>query len=149
MPFQQKNLYASIFSSLLIFGIYFWRVSVLYTAGRFDGDLGNALIGKSILWLIGGGIVVHIGAMMLFSILFAIAANDPKPSFVVDERDRQFELHAVRASFYIFGAGYVVSMIALAMGGSSFLVFNMIVASMGIATMSEAFMQLYQYRRGG
>ncbi len=148
MPHQEKNIYASLISAALIFGAYFWYVYALYQDGGFDGADANSLIGKSILGLIIGGIIINIIMHIVINIIFAALENDPKPSFVVDERDKLIELRALRVSYYIFGAGYVASMIALAMGQTTFMVFNLIILSCAIATVTEALFQLALYRRG-
>jgi len=148
MSFEQKNIYVSLFSGTLVFAIYFWRVSAMFADGRFDAADASSLIGKSILLLMAGGIALHIAATFLFNILYAIAANEPDQSFLVDERDRDFELRALRIAYHSFGAGYVISMIALALGYTPFVVFNLIIFSCFVSTTAEGLARLFFYRRG-
>lgn len=148
MTHQEKTTYAALFSGVIIFGLYFWRINSLLDQGRFDAPDAMALLGQTMLLLVVGGIAVNIVAMILMSILFAIVTNDAKPSFVVDERDRLIELHALRWSYYIFGAGFIGAMIVLAMGYGAFVVFNLIVASMMMATFLEGIIKLCLHRRG-
>jgi len=148
MPYQQKSNYISLFTTIIIFGIYYYFIFQLYHEGRFEGAEANALIGKSILWLIAGGVVINIVAHILFSIIFAIITNDPKPSFLVDERDKLFELKALRVAYYIIGFGFVASMVALAMGQSVFMTINIVLFFTAIAGIIEIIMQIYFYHRG-
>ncbi len=148
MSFEVKNTYAGLASTVVIFAVYYTVVSGMYGEGRFEGAAGLALLGKAILALMAGGIVVHIVMLILANILFAILQNDPKPSFVVDERDKLIELRGLRVSYYVFGAGYVVSMIALAMGLGAFGVFNLLLVFCALSAWVEALLKLFLYHRG-
>jgi hypothetical protein len=148
MTFQEKRMVASIFTTLLVFGIYFAAMIQMVQGGRFDGADASSLLGRSILILIVCSIILNIILTILFNIVFAIADRESNPSFVVDERDRLIELRANTISHYAFGAGFILSMVALAVGYSPFLVFNLIVASFGTASLVENAVQLCFYRRG-
>lgn len=148
MNFEVKNIYAGFVSTAIIFTTYFIVVSEMYSEGRFDAANGNALLGKAILSLMVGGIVVHIVVMILTNIVLAIATNDPKPSFVVDERDKIIELRGLQVSYFVFGAGYVGAMIMLAMGFAVFWVFNMLLAACAVSVLVEGAIRLFYYRRG-
>ncbi len=148
MNFEVKNTYAGIASTVMIFAIYYIVASGMYAAGRFEGPEGLALLGKAILALMAGGIVMHIVMLILANIVFAIIQRDPKPSFVVDERDKLIELRGLRVSYYVFGAGYVASMIAMAMGMGAFGVFNLLLAFCALSALVEAVLRLVLYHRG-
>ena len=148
MNFEVKNIYAGFASTILIFALYFTLVSGMHAAGRFDGPEGMALLGKAILALMAGGIVVHIIMLILANILFAIIHNEPKPSFVVDERDKLIELRGLRISYYVFGAGYVAAMIAMAMGLAAFWVFNLLLVFCALSALMEGVVKLVLYHRG-
>jgi len=148
MSHQVRTTYAGLFSGVLIFVLYFWRISYLNDQGRFEGTDAMALLAKTFLLMIPGGIIITIISMIMFSIIFAIATNDPKPSFVVDERDRLIELRALRWSYYIFGVGFICSMVTMALGHSTLTVFNLIIGSMMLATIAEGLIQLVMHRRG-
>lgn len=148
MNFEVKNIYAGFASTIIIFTIYYIVVSGMHSAGRFDGPEGAALLGKAILALMAGGIVVHIVTTVMANIVFAIIQQDPKPSFVVDERDKQIELRGMRVSYYVFGAGYVAAMIAMAMGLSVFWVFNLLLVFCALSALTEGMVKLVLYHRG-
>ncbi len=148
MNFEVKNTYAGLVSTVVIFAVYYLVVSGMYAEGRFAGPEGLALLGKAILALMAGGIAVHIVVLILANIVFAVIQRDPKPSFVVDERDKMIELRGLQVSYYVFGAGYVISMVALAMGMGAFGVFNLLLASCAISAWVEAVLRLVLYHRG-
>ncbi|HIP23372.1 MAG TPA: hypothetical protein EYG79_07260 [Rhodobacteraceae bacterium] len=148
MNYEAKNIYAGFASTVTIFTVYFIVVSGMYDAGRFEGAAGTALLGKAILALMGGGILVHIVMTILATIVFAIILKDPKPSFVVDERDKLIELRGLRVSYYVFGAGYVAAMVAMAMGVSVFWVFNLLLVFCALSALVEGVVKLALYHRG-
>ena len=148
MSHQEKNNYASLISTILVFGYYLWHVSGMFRAGEFAGAHATSLIGKSILVLIVGSIIVNIVVHILFEIFHAIITRDPEPSLVVDERDKLIELRALRISHYILGAGFVFAMGALALEQSPFMVFYLLIFSFAVSSLAENIIQLFLYRRG-
>ncbi|MCF6326345.1 MAG: hypothetical protein L3J21_03520 [Devosiaceae bacterium] len=148
MPYQEKSAIVSLVSGVIVFALYYYFIRQMYQAGTFEGPGAGAEIGKSILWLIFGGIVVNIIGHIVFSIIYAIANKEADPSIVIDERDKLIELRALRVAYYIFGAGFVAAMIALAVGQTYFLTFNILIFSFFIAGVAEVLMQLFLYRRG-
>ncbi len=148
MNFEIKNIYAGFASTILIFAIYFMVVSGLHAEGRFEGPAGMALLGKAILALMAGGIVVHIFMLILATLLFAILQKYPDPSFVVDERDKLIELRGLRVSYYVFGAGFVAAMAAMALGVAVFWVFNLLLLFCAVSALAEGAVKLALYHRG-
>ncbi len=148
MSHQEKTALVCLISGVVVFAIYAYFVAQMYQAGAFEGPGAGAEIGKSILWLIGGGIVANIVAQIIFSIAHAIITREAKPSFVVDERDRLIELRSLRVAYYIAGAGFVAAMIALALEQSYFLTFNIMIFAFFAASVVEGLIQLFLYRRG-
>ena len=148
MSYQEKSNIVSLFCAVIIFALYFYFVRQNYQAGLYEGAQVGPQIGKSILWLMLGGTVLNIVAHIAFSIIYAIIKREANPSFVVDERDKLIELRALRFAYYTFGAGFVISMIALTLGQTVFVAFNIIILSIGLATFIEGIVQIYLYRRG-
>jgi hypothetical protein len=148
MSYHEKRSVASIVSTLLVFGTYYAAMIWMYQDGRFEGPDAASLIGLSILILIACAIAFNIVVTILFSIVFAIAEGDSHPSFVVDERDKLIELKGLRISAYLVGAGFVLSMAALALGQPVFLVFNFIVSSFAFGDVISNIAKLRMYRRG-
>ncbi len=148
MSYQEKTIFVNLFTGTLVFAIFGYFMLQQYQGGQFVGDEGAQLIGKSILWLIGGGIIINIIAHIGFNIAYAIVKREANPSFVVDERDKLIELRALRVAYYVLGAGFVGGMAALAMGYGVFVTFNIIIVSFFISGVAEGLTQLFLYRRG-
>lgn len=148
MSYQEKSIYVNLFSSILLFAIYGYFMMQMYQEGQFVGEAGAQLIGKSILWLMGAGVVLLIVGHIVFNIVYAIVKQESNPSFVVDERDKLIELRALRVAYYVLGAGFVGAMVALAMGQGVFVTFNILIASLLVSGLSESLTQLILYRRG-
>ena len=148
MTYQEKNVLVSLVSGVIVFALYAYFTRQMYQAGAFEGPDAGAQIGMSVLWLVFGGIVVHIIAQIVFSTAHAIIAREAKPSPVVDERDRLIELRALRVAYYIIAMGFVGAMIGLALGQTYFATFNIIVFSFFAASLVEGLVQLFLYRRG-
>ncbi len=148
MSYQEKNSFVVLISSILIYGVYYFIVSRMYFEGRFEGAEGLSLLGKSVLGLMLGGIVVIIIISILAAILHAMITGEENPSQIVDERDKMIELRALRVAYYVFGGGFVLSMVALALGWEVFLVFNLILLGCFVAGIAEALTQIILYRRG-
>ena len=78
-------------------------------AGMAKRILRPTTIGRGILVLIFGGVFLNIGVQILTSIGISIITREPKPSYVIDERDRILELRAVRVSYTIIGTKIYIS----------------------------------------
>ena len=148
MSYQEKTNIVSLLCAVIIFALYFYFVRQNYQAGLYAGAQGNALIGKSFLWLMAGGVILNIVAHIGFNIIYAIIKGEVNPSFVVDERDKLIELRALRLAYHTFAVGFVIAMIALTFEQSVFVVFNIIIPSCALAAFAEGIMQIYLYRRG-
>lgn len=148
MSHQEKNILASLTSSIVTFSVYALITSNLYQDGRFALADGNSFLGKAILLLILGGVISNIVITILFNIIFAVVQNEPKPSFVVDERDDVIELKGKRFAINIIGIGMIIAMIALARDGSIFLVFNLLIAAFALSDISGNIFMFVLHRKG-
>jgi len=142
MSYQQKTSAVSLFTTFLVFAIYAAQMLPLYEAGRFEEADGAAFVGKAILALIVASIVVNIIATIFFNIAHAIITNTPKPSFLLDERDKAMELRGLRISFFIVSAAFCIALIALVFGQSLFIVFNLIIFSFAIGDATSNVLKL-------
>ncbi|MCP4418127.1 MAG: hypothetical protein GY805_16005 [Chloroflexi bacterium] len=84
---------------------------------------------------------------ILVSIIQAIATREKEPS-LLDERDQLIHLKADRNSYTVFGSGFLLAMIMLAVGLPPLVMFNLIVFSVFGAGIVGYITQIYLYRRG-
>lgn len=147
MSYREKQIIASLVSSILLFGGYFSVIHRMHEAGRLDGDDALSLLGKAILVLIGVGILIQIGLTVALTAGPAILAGKRKADTVVDERDKLIELRGVKISETITGLGVITAMAALATNQSPILVFNLIIAAFALGGLVSNVAMLSVYRR--
>lgn len=146
MTYQERQAVGNLIAGIFIFSAYFYWVSRAISGGLLDSEAAATTIGRGILVLILGGVLINIGVQILTSIVISIITREPKPSFVVDERDRMLELRAIRVSYTIIGLGFVASMFALALGVVPLVVLQFIVLSFAVGTIFESILMLIFYR---
>ncbi|MFK7803405.1 MAG: DUF2178 domain-containing protein [Anaerolineae bacterium] len=146
MAYQQNQTIGILISSLLGIGIYTFYMIQRTSSVEFDGSITS-----SWGWLVLGTIIFQVVAIIIVSILVAIAhaiiTKDEDP-ILEDERDQLFELKSSRFAFTIFGAGFMLAMLSLAVGYPSIVMFNIIVYSLFGAGIVGYIARLYYYRRG-
>ena len=148
MTYEEKNTWVSIATTLIAFGAFYLYMRGYFSDGSLSGADGLAFFGKAVLALIGLSILLTIICTILFNIIYAIATNDPKPSFVVDERDRLIELRGLKITSYLTGSGFMLAMLLLALGYGVLLVFNIIILSFAAGEVIGSIYKLAIYRRG-
>ena len=146
MTYQERQAIGNLLAGIIIFSAYFFWVWRAIDGGLLVTETAATTIGRGILVLIFGGVFLNIGVQILTSIGISIITREPKPSYVIDERDRMLELRAVRVSYTIIGMGFVASMIALALGVVPLVVLQFIVLSFAVGTIFESILMLIFYR---
>lgn len=148
MTHEDKNNIVSLATNLLVNGYIIWKLARMNSAGAFDGADALQNWAQMVLWVIPISIVLMIIGTILFSIIFAIATNDAKPSFVVDERDKLFGRRSMIATMAFAGAGFIGSLICLALGWSALWGFNIIYFSFALGSFAGDITKFISYRRG-
>lgn len=146
MSYQEARYAASFVTTLLTSLIYAQRVQALYADGYFSGADGSALTGQAILILTGAIVVAGILGQIILAIVRAIFGADLESR--EDERDRQIEMRAMNLAFTLLGLGFLGSMILLALGRESFLVFHLITYAMVLAGLGADLYRIWLHRRG-
>lgn len=114
----------------------------------FDSATVFQFWGQAVLILIGVQIVLVIVGQIVLAIIHTIAAKkDDIPTFE-DERDKLIELKAMRSTFIVFGVGFILSMIILAVGGQPISAPVIMLVGMMAADIMGNLSKLYFYRRG-
>lgn len=147
MSSQERSAVVSFITSSLVFigfSIYLWG---LYRSGGLDGPDASAVVGKSVLWLVGISIALSIVAQILGTIIHAIVTRE-EPVMVSDERDKLIELKGMQATLVLFSIGYLGAMAALAFEVAPYQVFLIIISSMFIASIIGDLTRLIIYRLG-
>jgi hypothetical protein len=147
MNHQEKNIYASLITTVIVYAFYITKINWMYIDGRFSGSEGTSLLGKAILIYIAVSIVTHIVVNIIFTVANSYH-NKICTAEIIDERDKLFELKTMKISFTIFGLCFCCSIVALALGSSTFWVINLIVFGFAFGDTIGNFVKLYYYRKG-
>jgi len=116
MSHEEKNTIANLVAGLLVNVYVVFKLSNMFASGRLDGPDALMIWARAMLWVIPVGIVTATICVILANIIFAIVTNDPKPSFLVDERDRFIQNIGWRFTAIATSAGFIGAMVALAAG---------------------------------
>lgn len=172
--YQEKSIIISLVSSVLVYTIFSVLVWQRYQAGGFHSltpsqflifpeqnrgvlygqgtDFDSATVfqfwGQAVLLLVGVQIVLAIIGQVVLAIIHTIAAKGEDIPRFEDERDKLINLKATRNISIVFGAGFVLSMIVLAVGMTPALMPIIMLAFMMAAEIMGSIAKLYLYRRG-
>ena len=148
LSIQEKNVLVSLVASALsyvVFGIVVWQ---RYQAGTYDSSEALVFWSRAILILIGLYIAVYIIAQIVFTIGNSVLTGEDETPGFEDERDKLFDLYATRNSSAVFGIGFLLSMIALALGRpAETMIIIMFIAMVACAIIGDL-TKLVLYRRG-
>lgn len=147
MSYREKENIINIFSGLLITAIFAWEVYQRHLDGRIDLTDDFQLWGKIFLIYAGVSIVARIIIYIIFHIINAIATREQDIP-AEDERDNLIKLKAIRNSHYTFVVGFMVAIIALAIGLPAYSLFIIFVLSGVISELIDNGSQIYYYRKG-
>lgn len=115
--------------------------------GKFDLTIDFSKRGTIFLIFIAVSVVARIIFHIIFHIINAIATREEEVPRE-DERDKLVKLKAIGNSYYAFMGGFVVSVVALALGMPDYGMFIALVVSGLIAVILDNGSQIYYYRKG-
>lgn len=148
MTYHHKIAVASLITSVIVYVIYAFTVLPMNFQGRFDGPEGARTLGWAVLILIAVAIAANILAAILFNIMHAIVTREPKPSFIVDERDRHFEARGTSTYLCFAGTGFMIAVLAMALGAALFYVIHIILLGFVLGDFASNIMRHRLYLQG-
>lgn len=147
MSYREKENVINIFSGLIITAVFAWIVYQRHLNGLIDLTDDFQAWGKLFLVYAGVSVVARIIIYIVFHIINAIATRaEDIPA--EDERDKLIKLKALRNSHYSFVIGFMVAIIALAIGLPTYSIFIVFVISGVISELIDNGSQMYYYRKG-
>ncbi|HPR60576.1 MAG TPA: hypothetical protein PLF35_06510 [Prolixibacteraceae bacterium] len=147
MDQKEKQIVVNLIASIITIGLYVLYVFQKQVAGNIEILNDFKFWGKSFLWLIPVSIVALIIIHIIYAIINKIVTNEDIPT-IDDERDRIIELKSIRVSHWIFTAGFVGAMAALAFGAKPSAMFIILLASGLSSAIISELVKLYYYRKG-
>ncbi|QGY47476.1 hypothetical protein GM418_28540 [Maribellus comscasis] len=153
MSYREKENIINIFSGLVITAIYAWFVYQRHLEGRIDLVDDFQAWGKLFLVYAGISVVARIIIYIVFHIINAIVTHNTEATHngeipPEDERDKLIKLKALRNSHYSFVVGFMLAIIALAIGLPTYSIFIVFVISGVISELIDNGSQIYYYRKG-
>jgi hypothetical protein len=152
MYYQEKKSIVTTLSGILVLAAYCIYVYQKLQSGT--ADLANDLKfwATTMLIFIGIGVVSIIIILIIFHIINAayneVTSQEAEDPMVEDEMDKLIALKAMRNSFIIVGAGFVISLVTLVMQMPAAVMINIAYLSFNVGSIFEGISQLYFYRRG-
>ncbi|MES2915741.1 MAG: hypothetical protein V4753_11530 [Pseudomonadota bacterium] len=147
MSYSEREAATGLITSLIVLGLFLWRLAGQHDAGLFDGPDALQIWARSVLilvaWSIGIAIVVTIG----FHIAYA-ALTGEKTDDVRDERDRDIERRALTWAWYLLSFGLLGVIIDLALGASALRAMNLVLALCALSEIFKDALKFWLYRRG-
>jgi hypothetical protein len=148
MSFEHRNAVVGILVSFISWGLMIAVLGQNTTAGLYDGPTGPQDWARAVLWLIAISIAIAIAMTVLFNIGYAALTGEKDFSTAKDERDRIIALRAMQVAQIIMGAGIVLAIVYLALGGGLVAFLNAILAVCAISSLGSEVTKLVLYRRG-
>lgn len=147
MSYQERRALVSLGTSILVNAGYLANMLPRQPVGDSYAPEVFRFWGEFFLILILVSIIIEIAVAILFSILNTIATRETEPG-ITDERDRLIELKASRIGFYAFTIGFLLAMVALAMGMTPSTMFIIIMIGGVASQVVDHFSAFWFYRWG-
>ncbi|MEO8608215.1 MAG: DUF2178 domain-containing protein [Chloroflexota bacterium] len=147
MSYQERRAIASLISNVVITVLYSAYMLQRYPQGDTYSVEVFHFWGTFFVILIPVSIVAKIIIAIIFSILNAVATREVEP-VITDERDRLFELKALRNSLYVFAIGFIVAMASLVGDMPPAVMFIILIGAGVVSEIVGDMSQFYFYRRG-
>jgi hypothetical protein len=139
LTFQEKRIWVSLLTTLVIFGYYFKNVYESFRSSAVDpGEMIGLFISVTVML-----IIVEIFSEILLSFGAGRDAKQPK-----DERDRLIELKATKFAYYLLMAGIWISFAAVFSTSPRITMPNALLFFLVLAEVVKFALQLFFYRRG-
>lgn len=146
MSHEERNAVFRFLIGLCVNIYLIWRLLKLDGGGAFDSADAVAIWAQAVLWSIPFAVIFGIVVMILGNILLAIVNRDPKPSFVVDERDKMITNMGNRIIVACFCLGLMASLVAMAFGVGAIGGLTAILLSFSIGSIVGEIGKLVRYR---
>ncbi len=147
MSYVERNTVVALISSLLVNAWFLSRIWTMYHDGTSMAPDGLQIWAQTMLWVV----PVAIGSVITLTILTNIvvgAISGETGRGIVDERDRKFEFFGMGATMAFAVAGFLGSMILLALGYGGFVAFTVIYLSFFLGDIAGSLVKLGLYRAG-
>ena len=139
LTFHEKSLWASLISTILIFGFYFSQAYMVLSDPLIsENKLGGLLIGVTILIILTQ--IILQASLAIFDYKDAGRKSD--------ERERLIDLKAGRIAHYILVLGVWITILSIYFQPSSITLINILLFFFIVSELVGYVIQLHQFRKG-
>lgn len=147
MSHQEKKAIFNIITSFLIIGGYVYYTFVLHKEANMPLIEDVQFWAKFTLTMTVVTVVLKIIVHIIFHIIYVMVTREEDPDFM-DEYDKKIEMRSDRNGNYFFMAGFIASMIPVAMGEPVYYMFIIMLLSGFVGGTLGDLWKIYYYRRG-
>ncbi|GIP37704.1 hypothetical protein J31TS4_09840 [Paenibacillus sp. J31TS4] len=147
MSYQEKKTIVSLFSAILVFGIYCWFVYLRYSEMSLEGGELLRFWGAVMLILVPVTMVARMILEIIFIIINRLSTKELPPRFA-DELDKIIEWKATRIAFFVFILGFLIAMGSLVLHATLTSMFVILLASGFVSEVAGILWRLYLFRKG-
>ena len=148
MNSEERNTWVGLISSLAINAWFYSRIWAMFADGTSTAPDAMQIWARTVIWVVPVAIVSTIGLTVLVSIAHSVLSGEKTAIFLKDERDTKFELWGLGATMLLAVAGFLSAMVALALGYSGFIAFNLIFLGFSLGDIAGSLVKLGLYRCG-
>lgn len=148
MSYEERNAWAGLVASLIVWGIFGSRIISDLGAGTFDGPDGLQLWSWAVVKLMLWGIGIMIVVTITMAIVDAMLRGKAAPSMQMDERDQLIALLSHRIVLVAVSTGVIGAIIALSQGVSAPLALTGIFLACALGDTIGTAYRIWRYRRG-
>lgn len=148
MNSEERNTWVGLFSSLIVNAWFYNRIWAMFTDGTSTAPDALQIWARTVIWVVPVAILSTIGLTILVSIVHGMVSGEKTVVFLKDERDAKFELWGLGATMVLAVAGFLSAMLALALGFSGFVAFNLIYLGFSLGDVAGSLVKLGLYRCG-
>jgi putative flippase GtrA len=145
---EDRNIWTSLGSSLLVNSYFLHRIWTMFHDGTADLPNGLQIWAQTVLWVVPAAIVSTIVLTILVGIAHGMITGERNATFLKDERDQKFQLWGLGGTLIVMILGFPLCLATLALGGTAFVAFNLVYLTMFLADIAGNLLKLGLYRAG-
>lgn len=148
MPFKERNIWSSLAVSLMVNAYFLVQILAMVEGGISTAPDAMQIWARTVIWVVPVSIVAHVVMTVLVNVLYGIVTAERAFPMIKDERDRKIEFLGMGAMMLLAVVGFLSAMVALALGYSGFIAFNLIYFGFALGDVACSLLKLILYRTG-
>jgi len=139
MSYNEKSIWISLISTVIIFGIYFFKAFMIIN----DPTTADSVLILYFIYAVALAILVQISTQIFFAL-----TDKASVEAGMDERDRSIDLKTTRSAYYVLVVGIWAAVGSQALESNTTLLINLLMLAFVAAELVTYISKLVIYRRG-